>query len=158
MAQRVSRKKAPRRRRKQAAEPERDSRAAPEPWAAGNCPIVAMGASAGGLEAFERFLSRMPTDSGLALVLVPHLDARHKSAMTELLQRYTAMPVVEISDGMAPEPNRVHVIPPNGTLTIERGTLRVQTPRGQVNTIDTFFRSLAEDQRDNAIGVILSGS
>jgi two-component system, chemotaxis family, CheB/CheR fusion protein len=122
------------------------------------CPIVGMGASAGGLEAFERFFSRMPADSGLAFVLVPHLDARHKSAMTDLLKRYTAMPVVEIADGMAVEANRVHIIPPNGTLTIEGASLRVATPRALGNTIDTFLRSLAEDQHENAIGVILSGS
>ncbi len=117
-----------------------------------------MGASAGGLEAFEKFLGHMPPDSGMAYVMVPHLDARHRSAMTELLQRYTKMKVVEITDGMNAEPNRVHVIPPDGTLTIERGVLQVATPRGQGNTIDTFFRSLAEDQEENAIGVILSGS
>ena len=90
-----------------------------------------MGASAGGLEAFEKFLSRTPADSGMAFVLVPHLDAHHKSAMTELLQRYTSMPVVEIADRMAVEADRVHVIPPNGTLSIEKGVLRVTTPRGR---------------------------
>src|SRR6185312_14319378 len=160
MAQRAQKKRAPpRRRRRQAAAPPESKPAATQDFGPGaGCPIVAMGASAGGLEAFERFLTRMPRDSGVALVLVPHLDARHKSAMTELLQRYTAMPVVEITDGMTAERNRVHIIPPNGTLTIERGVLRVETPRGQINTIDTFFRSLAEDQQENAIGVILSGS
>jgi two-component system, chemotaxis family, CheB/CheR fusion protein len=117
-----------------------------------------MGASAGGLEAFEKFLGHLPPDSGMAYVMVPHLDARHRSAMTELLQRYTKMKVVEITDGMDAEPNRVHVIPPDGTLTIEGGALRVARPRGQGNTIDAFFRSLAEDQEENAIGVILSGS
>src|SRR6266446_7874928 len=122
------------------------------------CPIVGMGASAGGLEAFEKFLGHAHPDSGMAYVMVPHLDARHRSAMTELLQRYTKMQVVEIADGMKAEPNRVHVIPPDGTLTIERGTLRVARPRGQGNTIDTFLRSLAEDQEEHAIGVILSGS
>src|SRR5260221_7556459 len=122
------------------------------------CSIVVMVASAGGLEACEKFLGHMPADSGMAYVMVPHLDARHRSAMTELLQRYTKMKVVEITDGMNAEPNRVHVIPPDGTLTIERGVLHVATPRGQGNTIDTFFRSLAEDQEENAIGVILSGS
>jgi two-component system, chemotaxis family, CheB/CheR fusion protein len=122
------------------------------------CPIVAIGASAGGLEAFEKFLGHTRPDSGLAYVMVPHLDARHRSAMTELLQRYTAMKVVEIADGMAAEPDRVHVIPPDGTLTIERGILRVARPRGAGNTIDAFFRSLATDQEERAIGVILSGS
>jgi two-component system CheB/CheR fusion protein len=157
MASRATKRKSPPRRRKTAVK--RLNEAAPEKFGGNSIsPIVGMGASAGGLEAFERFLSGMAPDSGMAFVLVPHLDARHKSAMTELLQRYTQMPVVEIGDRMIAEPNRVHVIPPNGTLTIERGTLRVETPRGHVNTIDTFFRSLAEDQQDNAIGVILSGS
>src|SRR6185437_12518266 len=157
MGQRAAKRKSQKRRRHATAR-RSDENVAPNFGANGTSPIVAMGASAGGLEALERFLSRMPADSGLALVLVPHLDARHKSVMTELLQRYTHMPVVAISDGMAVEPNRVHVIPPNGTLTIERGMLRVTTPRGQGNTIDIFFHSLAEDQQENAIGVILSGS
>lgn len=117
-----------------------------------------MGASAGGLEAFERFFDRMHTDSGMGFVMVMHLDARHRSAMTELVQRYTQMKVVEIADGMPVLADRVHVIPPNATLTIERGSLRVVTPRGQSMTIDGFLRSLAEDQGENAIGVILSGS
>src|SRR5262245_2305346 len=84
-----------------------------------NGPIVAMGASAGGLEAFEQFFRHMPPDSGMAFVLVPHLDAHHKSALTELVGRYTKMPVVEIADRMEVRPNHVHVIPPNATLTIE---------------------------------------
>ncbi|HKW54942.1 MAG TPA: chemotaxis protein CheB [Stellaceae bacterium] len=157
MAKRTSRRKPAARRRKTG-----DAKEAARQPAPGRprhvCPIVGMGASAGGLEAFEKFLSRMPPQSGLAFVLVPHLDARHKSAMTELLQRYTSMPVVEIADRMTVAPNRVHIIPPNGTLAIERGVLRVQTPRGPGNTIDAFFRSLAEDQEENAIGIILSGS
>ena len=157
MAPRAAKRKSSSRRRKTAAK-RLDETGREKFGGNGSSLIVAMGASAGGLEAFERFLSRMTPDSGMAFVLVPHLDARHKSAMTELLQRYTEMPVVEIGDGMIAEPNRIHVIPPNGTLTIERGALRVETPRGQANTIDTFFRSLAEDQQENAIGVILSGS
>src|SRR5262249_28720221 len=89
------------------------------------CPIVALGASAGGLEAFEKFFSRMPGDSGMAFVLVPHLDAHHKSAMTELVRRYTDMEVITITDGMKIEANRVHVIPSNANLSIERGSLRI---------------------------------
>ena len=157
MAKRPATRKSPPRQRKSAdrrgAEPDALQCEGQE-----TCPIVGIGASAGGLEAFEKFLGHMPPDSGMAYVMVPHLDARHRSAMTELLQRYTKMQVVEIADGMKAEPNRVHVIPPDGTLTIERGTLRVARPRGQGNTIDTFLRSLAEDQEEHAIGVILSGS
>src|SRR5258708_10000946 len=120
--------------------------------------MVAMGAWAGGLEALEKFFARMPADSGLSFVLVLHLDAHHKSAMTELVQRRTGMNVVEIADGMDVRPNCVHIIPPNGMLTIEGGRLVVATPRGQGLTIDTFLRSLAEDQAENAIAIILSGS
>lgn len=120
--------------------------------------IVAMGASAGGLEAFDKFFSRMATDSGLAFILVPHLDARHKSAMAELVQRYTSMPVVEIADKTKISPNHVYVIPPDATLTIKQGQLRLTKPRQQPLTVDPFLRSLAEDQGENAIAVILSGS
>jgi two-component system CheB/CheR fusion protein len=120
--------------------------------------VVAMGASAGGLEAYERFFSRMPPDSGMAFVLVPHLDAHHRSAMVELLQRYTRMEVVEIGDRMEAAPNRVHVIPPNATLTFRGGVLRIATPRGPGMTIDTFLRSLAEERGEEAVGIVLSGS
>jgi two-component system, chemotaxis family, CheB/CheR fusion protein len=156
MAKRPSTRKARPQRRKSAGRAKAEGDAGlPERQ---TCPIVGMGASAGGLEAFEKFLGHTPPDSGMAYVMVPHLDARHPSAMTELLQRYTKMKVVEITDGMTAEPNRVHVIPPDGTLTIKDGTLRVASPRGQGNTIDTFFRSLAAEQEDRAVGVILSGS
>jgi two-component system, chemotaxis family, CheB/CheR fusion protein len=105
MARRAAKRKSPPRPRRAAAKREA-ANVAPNFGASGNCPIVAMGASAGGLEAFERFFARMPQDSGMAFVLVPHLDAKHKSAMSELLQRYTEMPVVEITDGMASQVNR----------------------------------------------------
>lgn len=120
--------------------------------------VVGMGASAGGLEAFEKFFAHMPANSGLAFVLVPHLDAVHKSSMVDLLRRYTAMKVAEITDDMKLAPDQVFVIPPNASLTMERGRLRVTTPRTEPGTIDPFFRSLAEDQTDNAVGVVLSGS
>jgi two-component system CheB/CheR fusion protein len=117
-----------------------------------------MGASAGGLEALEQFFTHMPSNGGIAFVLVLHLDAHHKSAMSELLRRYTKMPVLEIADRMEVQADRVHVIPPNATMTIERGVLRLVTPRAEGMVIDAFFRSLAEDQQDNAVGVVLSGS
>lgn len=107
--------------------------------------IVGIGASAGGLEAFQQFFSRIPADSGLAFVLMPHLDATRKSALIELLQRETPMKVVEITDGMEPQGDRLHVIPPNATLTMKDGRLRVQSPRAHAMTIDPFLRSLAED-------------
>lgn len=122
------------------------------------CPVVGIGASAGGIEAFETFFSRMPADSGLAFVLVPHLDTRHQSAMTELIQRYTRMNVALIEDDMPVKPDHVYVIPPNATLGIRKGRLQIVSPRRAAMTIDAFLRSLAEDQESNAIAIILSGS
>ena len=120
--------------------------------------IVAMGASAGGLEAFERFFLHMPSDSGLVFVVVPHLDAHHKSAMAELLARYTRMPVVEITRRHEAAADRIHVIPPNATLTMQGDRFRLETPRSHSSTIDSFFMSLAEQHGEDAVGIILSGS
>ena len=136
-----------------AAADQRDGEAEPLPFL-----VVGMGASAGGLEAFEKFFGRMPPDSGLAFVLVPHLDAAHKSAMVDLVRRHTSMQVAEIANQTRPEPNHVYIIPPNATLTMAHGRLRVTSPRSAPGTIDPFFRSLAEDQGENAVGVVLSGS
>jgi two-component system CheB/CheR fusion protein len=120
--------------------------------------IVGMGASAGGLEAFEKFFARMPGGSGMAFVLVPHLDAHHKSAMTEIIQRHTSMPVTEIRTGMAIAPDQVYVIPPGGVLTLRKARFQLAERVGPVAVIDTFLRSLAEDQADCAVGIILSGT
>lgn len=117
-----------------------------------------MGASAGGLEAFERFFRHMPSDSGLIFVVVPHLDTHHKSAMAELLARHTRMPVVEITDGMEAAADRIHVIPPNTTLTMQGDSFRLKTPRSHSSTIDPFFLSVAEQHGEQAAGIILSGS
>ncbi|MDO8605653.1 MAG: CheR family methyltransferase [Phaeospirillum sp.] len=123
--------------------------------------IVGIGASAGGLEAFEQFFHACPTDSGMAFVLVPHLDPGHESLLTEILQRSTAMPVVQAEDQMAVAPDRVYIIPPNREMAILGGVLQLSMPemvRGQRMPIDAFLRSLAEDQAENAIGIILSGT
>ncbi|OYY67040.1 MAG: SAM-dependent methyltransferase [Burkholderiales bacterium 28-67-8] len=123
--------------------------------------IVALGASAGGLEAYEQFFRVMPVDSGYAFVLVQHLDPRHASLLTEILQRSTTMPVVEAVDQMELLPNRVHAIPPNRDMLVMQGRLRLHLPlepHGQRMPIDSFFRSLASDQGDRAVGIILSGS
>ena len=125
------------------------------------CPVVGIGASAGGLEAFQTFFTHMPSDADLSFVLVQHLDPDHETLMPELLAKCTSMPVEQVEDETPVEPNRVYFIPPNATLTIDGGVLRVQTPlepRGHRMPIDNFFRSLAEDQGGNAICVILSGS
>lgn len=124
-------------------------------------PIVGIGASAGGLEAFEAFFHHMQPDSGLAFVLVPHLDPEHASLLTEILQRATTMAVIEAADQMTVEPNHVYVIPPNRDMAIFHGALQLsvpEQPRGQRMPIDAFLRSLAEDQGEQAIGIILSGT
>jgi two-component system CheB/CheR fusion protein len=127
----------------------------------GSFPIVGIGASAGGLEAFEQFFRLVPPDSGLAFVLVPHLDPGHASMLTDILGRITAIPVVEATDQMAVEPNRVHVIPPNREMAIFHNVIQLrvpEVPHGKRMPIDSFFRSLAEDQGEKAICVILSGT
>jgi two-component system, chemotaxis family, CheB/CheR fusion protein len=123
-------------------------------------PVVGVGASAGGLEAFSQLLTSLPNDLGMAFVLVPHLDPMHESAMTELLARQTKMTVLTVQDGMRVQPNRVYVIPPNMNMIISDSVLRLSTrKRGEhAMPIDAFFRSLAEAHRSNAIGIVLSGT
>jgi len=124
-------------------------------------PVAGLVASAGGLDAFKKFFAVMPADSGIAFVLVPHLDPTHASLMVELLTRHTSMPVVEAAEGMAVEANCVYIIPPNKNMTIAGGLLRLTGPveRGSWQTsIDLFLRSLADDQREKAICIILSGT
>ena len=124
-------------------------------------PIIGIGASAGGLEAFEQFFRNVPPDIGMCFVLVLHLDPGHDSMLTEILQRSTAMPVHEAQDHMAVALNNVYVIPPNREMSIFNGRLQLsvpENPRGQRMLIDLFLRSLAEEQGEKAIGVILSGT
>ncbi len=123
--------------------------------------IVGIGASAGGLDAFQRLLHHIPSNTGLAYVLVQHLDPTHKSLLPELLGRASATAVVQAVDGMRIEPNRAHVIPPNTTMTVADGHLRLITRaqgRGPHLPIDALLRSLAEAHGTNAVGVILSGT
>ena len=122
--------------------------------------IVGIGASAGGLAAFKTFFTHMPPDTGMAVVLVQHLDPQHHSMLVELLQPQTRMPIVEATDGVTVAANHVYVIPRDATLTIEAGHLRVAKPappRQQRRPIDTFFCSLAEDQTGRAVAIVLSG-
>jgi PAS domain-containing protein len=126
-------------------------------------PVVGIGASAGGLAAFEAFFSGMPpdTDPGMAFVLVQHLAPGHKSVLTELLGRYTRMPVSEAKDGVVVRPNHVYIIPPNRDMAFLGGALHLLEPtalRGLRLPIDFFFRSLAKDQCERAIGIVLSGT
>jgi two-component system CheB/CheR fusion protein len=133
------------------------ARPLPEP----NFPIIGLGASAGGLEAYLDFFRHMKPDSGMAFILISHLDPGHASMLTEILQRVTTMPTIEAQDQMVVAPDRVYVIPPNRDMSIFHGAIQLTVPelqRGHRMPIDFFLRSLAEDQGERAIGVILSGS
>jgi two-component system CheB/CheR fusion protein len=123
-------------------------------------PVVGIGASAGGLEALEHFLLHMPANSGMAFVIVQHLDPTRKGIMPELLQRATSMKVTQVKDRTLVQPDRVYVIPPNKDMSILHGMLHLlepALPRGLRLPIDFFLRSLAHDKQDQGIGVILSG-
>ncbi len=126
-------------------------------------PIVGIGASAGGLASFEAFFAGMPADRdpGMAFVLVQHLAPDHKSILTELVRRYTRMQVFEVEDGMMVQPNCAYIIPPNHDMAFLNGGLQLlepSAPRGRRMPIDFFFRSLAQDQHERAIGIVLSGT
>ena len=127
----------------------------------GHFPVTGIGASAGGLEACIDLLSALPPRTGMAFVLVQHLEPHHESHLAEILSRSTAMPVLQVEDGMEAERDHVYVVPPNSMLTIKNGILRL-SPRSESSNqyypINHFFVSLAEDQGTSAIGVILSGS
>lgn len=126
-------------------------------------PVVGIGASAGGLAAFEAFFSGMPTDTdpGMAFVLVQHLAPDHASILTDLVQRYTRMQVFEVEDGMLVRSNCAYIIPPGRDMAFLGGALQLlepSAPRGRRMPIDFFFRSLAQDQCERAIGIVLSGT
>ena len=125
-----------------------------------NFPIVGIGASAGGLEALEQFFEKMPQNCGMGFVVIQHLDPNHKGVMPELLQRITAMKVFQATDRLKIKPNCVYVIPPNKSMSILNGALHLFEPvesRGLRLPIDIFFRALADDRKENSIGIILSG-
>lgn len=124
-------------------------------------PIVGIGASAGGLEPFEEFFTRMSCDSGLAFVVVPHQSPSHTSLLPGLLQKCTTMPVLEVADGLAVKPDTVYLALAGKNLALLNGRLQLMEPALQDRLplpIDYFFRSLAEDQKHRAIGIILSGT
>jgi two-component system, chemotaxis family, CheB/CheR fusion protein len=135
---------------------------APSKRAAVGFPIVGVGASAGGLEAFTQLLKHLPVDTGMGFVLVQHLDPAHESALTQLLSRVTSMPVREVTDKLRVKPNHVYVIPPNTCMGIAKGVLKLRPRQEQGRTphhsVNFFFEALAQDQRERAIGVILSGT
>ena len=122
--------------------------------------VVGVGASAGGLEAFKAFFSRMPADSGIAFVLVQHLDPDRESALSTIVGSYTAMPVITAQNGTAIEPDHIYVIPPNALVQVKDGMLQLETPAAAAArrvSINSFLTSLAEDQGEDAVGIILSG-
>ncbi|MBU1105354.1 MAG: PAS domain-containing protein [Candidatus Riflebacteria bacterium] len=126
-------------------------------------PVVGIGASAGGLAAFEEFFAAMPTtdEPGMAFVLVQHLAPDHKSILTELIRRYTRMKVFEVENGMEVQINCAYIIPPKCDMALLNGRLQLfepSSPRGMRLPIDFFFRSLAQDQHERAICIVLSGT
>ncbi len=160
MAEKAARKKKalPVTRRKQAeAAPAVETPHAEE----GLFPLVAVGASAGGLEAFEQFFKHLPPETHAAFVVISHLDPKHSSMMTELISRFTPMAVLEATDGVAVAPDHVYVIPPNTDLSIFHGRLQLteqEKSAGPRMPIDFFLRSLAEESGERAVVVILSGT
>jgi two-component system CheB/CheR fusion protein len=126
-------------------------------------PVVGVGASAGGLDAFTKLIKAIPEDSGLAFVLVQHLDPSHDSRLADILQKVTPIPVLEISDDIQVHPNHIYIIPSNKMLIANDGVLEL-SPRPTKSKkernlpIDLFFTSLAEVHQNHAIGVVLSGT
>jgi len=140
-----------------------DGRSGLEEQSMQHFPIVGIGASAGGLAAIEAFFSGMPAiiDTNMAFVLVQHLAPDHKSILTGLIQRYTRMHVSEVDDGMKVRPNCAYIIPPGRDMAFQNGSLQLfepSVPCGQRLPIDFFFESLAKDQQERAICIILSGN
>ncbi len=136
--------------------------AAVQPPTRSSFPIVGIGASAGGLAAFQAFFSGLPSAAPpMAFVLVQHQAPEHKSMLAEIIRRLTPMDVLEVEDGMRVQPGRVYIMPPNRDMAILNGRLHLFPPteaRGQRLPINIFFRSLAQDQKENAIGIVLAGT
>ena len=124
-------------------------------------PVIGMGASAGGLEAFQRFFANVPPQPGMAFVIVQHLDPDHESMMSQLIGRSTEMTVRQAEDATPIEADHIYIIPPNKYMAVVDGSLRLSVPtehRGMRLPIDFLFRSLAESQKEHAICIILSGT
>jgi two-component system CheB/CheR fusion protein len=123
-------------------------------------PVVGVGASAGGLEAFKELVRAIPEDSGMAYIFIQHLSPKYESILAEILQKGTNLPVLEIADNMKVRPDHIYVIPSNKYLTANDGVLQLH-PRmkgDKSNTIDIFFISLAEIHQEHAIGIVFSGT
>src|SRR5947208_15762642 len=126
--------------------------------ARGNFPIVGIGASAGGLEAFTKLLEHLPADTGMAFVLVQHLLPKHESALTELLAKRTSMPVTEVKEGMTVERDRVYVIPPDKKMALSNRVIHLVPRDATTRPIDFFLESLARNQKRRAVGEIVWGN
>lgn len=155
-------KKAPSGKRLQSSQPvSAPAKPSSKPVAASRVPVVGIGASAGGLEAFSELLKALPDNTGMAFVLVSHLSTTHESMLGELLSKATRMPVEEVHEGTPISANHVYVIRPNATLVLKDGNLSAEPIRAGSRphmVIDIFFRSLAEQRKSQAIGVVLSGT
>ncbi len=121
-------------------------------------PIVGIGASAGGLEAFKALIELLPVDTGLAFVIIQHLASGQESLLTDILSRFTKMPVLQVEDGMSVAPNHMYVIPPGSTMTLDDGDLKLNPKGKSLRPIDAFLSSLALERKTQAIGVVLSGT
>src|SRR6267143_1231146 len=124
-------------------------------------PVVGVGASAGGLEALSQLLRNLPSDTGMAFVLVQHLSAKHESILASILARETSMPVQEATEDMPIQPNHVYVIPAGQDMVIKDGTLGLRPrlpPDGRLMPVDLFLRTLAEVQGSQAVAIVLSGT
>ena len=122
--------------------------------------IVGIGASAGGLEALEQFFAHIPSDSGLSYVVVQHTSPEHKSLLGSLLQQVTTVPVRDAHNGVVLAPDHIYVMPTGGQLRVERGCLRFKPAHktsSSPEAIDVFLTSMAQDQGERAVGVVLSG-
>jgi two-component system CheB/CheR fusion protein len=131
------------------------------PIAERTLPVAGIGASAGGLDAFKSLLDALPDDTGMAFVLIQHLDPKHASLMADLLAVHTTMPVAQAVEGVVISPNRIYLIPPGVSLAIVNGKLHLSDPierHGARKAFDFFLRSLAEAQGSRSACVVLSGS
>jgi len=125
-----------------------------------NILYVGIGASAGGLDALKKFLSNIPDQRGIAFIIVQHMDPTHKSGLVNILEHSTSLKVLKVEDGVQVLPNQVYIIPPNKDMGIIRGRLQLMEPiepHGLRMPINYFFTSLAQDQQDKSVGIILSG-
>jgi two-component system CheB/CheR fusion protein len=136
-----------------------ESKTAAKPSGAEVFPIVGIGASAGGLEAFTDFLKNLPLDAGMAFVFIQHLAAGQESLLTDILSRSTPLPVHKVKNNMKIERNNVYVIPPDASMTITNHTLKLQPLMLKPHRpVDQFFISLAKEAKNRAIGIVLSGT